>query len=37
MQSHMPFETALTIDSDHSPFLCRPAELADLIERLAAT
>jgi pimeloyl-ACP methyl ester carboxylesterase len=36
MQGHMKFETVQAIDSDHSPFLCKPAELADLISRAAA-
>ena len=36
MQANMPFQNVLTIDSDHSPFLSKPAELADIIAQIAA-
>lgn len=29
MQAALPCDPVVTIDSDHSPFLCKPAELAD--------
>jgi pimeloyl-ACP methyl ester carboxylesterase len=36
MQRNMPFQTVQSIDSDHSPFLCMPAVLADVIERITS-
>lgn len=35
MQAHMPFENVRSLDSDHSPFICKPAQLAELIEQIA--
>jgi hypothetical protein len=29
-------DTVLTLDTDHSPFLSRPAEFATIVERFAA-
>jgi len=34
MQSELPCDPVLTLDSDHSPFLSHPQELADLLGRL---
>ncbi len=35
MQLHMSFESVVSINSDHSPFLCKPAALAELIAQIA--
>lgn len=35
MQTHMSFRSVQTLDTDHSPFLSTPAELADLIRKIA--
>ena len=34
MQAILPCDTVLTLDTDHSPFLSRPQELAGLLGRL---
>jgi pimeloyl-ACP methyl ester carboxylesterase len=35
MQARLPCEEVVTMQSDHSPFLCAPVELADHLDRLA--
>jgi hypothetical protein len=34
MQARLPCDPVFTLDSDHSPFLSRPAELARLLGAL---
>jgi pimeloyl-ACP methyl ester carboxylesterase len=36
MQAALPCDPVITLDSDHSPFLCMPEAVADALERIAA-
>ena len=36
LQQALPCDPVVTLDSDHSPFLCMPRELADHLAAIAA-